>query len=145
MKAMKLLAVAVATCCSLLWANTALAQSTSVASTSTTKPPVVVLSPNPGKLPPDIRALLTNFETARDKYETKRQALLEKLQGATVAQREEVRSLLQADRDQYLAEVNEFRNQLRTEIANLKLKIHNEELLRLISAGQGPTGVHKGH
>jgi hypothetical protein len=148
MKAMKILAIMGAICCSLLLSNAVRAQGTntapSAASSATAKPPVVVL-PSTGKLPADIRALLADFEAARDRYEANRTALLEKLQGATAEQREAVRAQLQTDRAQYLAEITEFRKQLSAEVANLKLKIHNEELLRLISAGQGPTGVHKGH
>jgi hypothetical protein len=149
MRAMRLTAIAGAICCGILLANAARAQGTNggstVTSTTPVKPPVVVLSPDPSKLPADVRTLLTDFQIARDRYETQRQALLDKLQGATAHQREEIRLQLEADRKQYLAEATEFRAQLRTEIANLKLKIHDAELLRLISAGQGPTGVHKGH
>jgi hypothetical protein len=148
MKAMKLLAIMGAVWGCLLLATGARAQGTNTgpaASSTAAKPPVVVLSPNPGKLPADVRTLLADFEAARDKYETQRQALLDKLQGSTAQQREQIRVQLESDRKQYLAEATEFRAQLRTEIANLKLKIHDAELLRLINAGQGPTGVHKGH
>jgi outer membrane murein-binding lipoprotein Lpp len=140
MKAIKLLAIAGVAICGLLLPGALQADGTNTPS----KPSVVVLSPNPGKLPADIRALLSDFDAARDHYQAQRKVLLEKLKGATQEQREEVRAQLQADRQEFLAEVAEFRKELRKEIADLKLKIHDEELLRLIEAGQGGGG-HKGH
>jgi hypothetical protein len=123
--------------------SSAVAQS----SNAPAKSPVVVLPPNPAALPQPVQSLLNNYQTARDKYLTQQQALLQKLKGATEEQREEIRSQLQADRAAFLVQVTAIRQQLSQQIAELQVKIHNTELNRLINASQagGGGGVHKGH
>ncbi len=111
------------------------------------KSPVTVLNPGSGSLPAPIETLLTEYQSAREKYLAQRQALLDKLKGATGEQRQQIRAQLQADQAAFLAQVAALRQQLRQEISALQLKIHNAELNRLINSGSGGQGGggHKGH
>jgi hypothetical protein len=121
-------------------AKSALADGTN----TSVKPPVVSVAPNATTLPPQIQSLLGDYQAAREKYLAQQQVLLQKLKGATEAQRNQIRAQLQADRQAFLAQVAAFRQQLRQEITALEVKIHNQELNRLINSGQGGGG-HKGH
>ena len=110
----------------------ALAGSKVAAQTSSNQPPVVV-SPTSPKIPSDIKALVRTFEMERDAYFAEQKALLEKLKNATTPQqREAIRDMLQDNRDGFLAELREFREELRQEIKELKGKINNQELQELI-------------
>jgi hypothetical protein len=142
MKTIRVIALMVVASCGWL-SNSALAGPTN----ATANPPVVVIPPNPATLPTPVQSLLNNYQTARDKYLTQQQALVQKLKGATEEQREEIRTQLQADRATFLVQVAAIRQQLSKEIAELQVKIHNSELNRLINAGQGGGGgtTHKGH
>lgn len=102
------------------------------AQTSNNPPPVVVTPTSP-KIPGDIKALVRTFEMERDAYLAEQKALLEKLKNATTAQqRDAIRDMLQDNRDGFLAELREFREELRQEIKELKGKINNQELQELI-------------
>ncbi len=143
MKLFKMILLAATVSLSLIGSN-ALADTTN---TPPTKPPTV-LPPklDLAKLPPELRALITDFIADRDHYLDKQKALLAKLQGATDEQRAIIRQQLQANREAFLEEAQSFRKEIKEQLAELKLKIHNEELNRLIDGSHDGGGhPHKGH
>src|SRR5579859_3482552 len=95
--------------------------------------PSVVGNKNPSQLPAEIKTLLTAFETKRDAYQAAQKDFLAKLKNATTPeQREAIRAQLQNNRQAFLADVRDFREEIREEIRILKGRINNEELRRLI-------------
>lgn len=105
--------------------------------------PAVVGDRNPNQLPAEIKALLAAFETKRDAYQAAQKDFLAQLKNATTPeQREAIRAKLQGNRQAFLAEVRDFREELRQEIGDLKHKINNEELNRLIGSGAGSRDGH---
>jgi hypothetical protein len=110
-----------------IFCTSALAQSTNPA------PPVVV---EPGKvvIPPDIKALIAKFEADRSAFLTEQKALWAKLKGATTeAERQAIRQDLQDNREDFLAEQKQIRQELKHELEALEGKLNNAELARLIN------------
>jgi hypothetical protein len=116
--------------------------------------PAVVVVPSDGILPgaPDgIKTLIVDFAVTRDKYLAHQDLLLLKLSNATTAaEREAIREQLQDNRQAFLAELQDFRTQLKDDLVALKGKISHEEFLRIINAAheaatEGGFGHHKGH
>lgn len=125
---------------------------------SNASPPVVVVPHDDRGLygdlkgaPPQIQALIVNFDTTRDKYLAAQEVLLVKLRNATTpTEREQIRERLQSNRTSFMNQLNSFRDQLKDELVALKSKISHEEFLRIIDAAhdaatEGGIGHHKGH
>lgn len=125
---------------------------------SNASPPVVVVPHDDRGLygdlkgaPPQIQALIVNFDTTRDKYLAAQEVLLVKLRNATTpTEREQIRERLQSNRASFMNQLNSFRDQLKDELVALKSKISHEEFLRIIDAAhdaatEGGIGHHKGH
>jgi hypothetical protein len=113
---------------------------------STNPPPPVVVPPNPGKVLEELKALITKFDAEREAYLTEQKALLAELKNATTeAQRIAIRQDLEDNRDDFLADLRKFRMELREIISQLKGKINNAELNRIIEAAKAAaSGHHKG-
>jgi hypothetical protein len=99
--------------------------------------------------PANIKALILNFDQIADKYLQQQRVLLLKLKNATTAaEREALRALLQENRQDFLAELKVFRQDLRADLQALKGTISHAEVLRILAAAKqaaGPTGpAHKG-
>jgi len=125
-----------------------------VSSTPNAAHPLVVVPPNatdPVSVPPAIKALINNFNLAREKFLAAQNLLIIKLKHATTAtEREQIRSELQANRKAWLDALRDVREQLKTELAALKGKISHEEFLRIIDAAhnagiEGGLNHHRGH
>lgn len=125
---------------------------------SNASPPVVVVPHDDRGLygdlkgaPPQIQALIVNFDTTRDKYLAAQEVLLVKLRNTTTpTEREQIRERLQSNRASFMNQLNSFRDQLKDELVALKSKISHEEFLRIIDAAhdaatEGGIGHHKGH
>lgn len=130
----------------------------SVSAQTTSTPPVVVV-PNGDKdlyqdlkgAPKDLQTLIIGFDKTRDKYLAAQDVLLRKLKNATTAaEREQIRDQLQENRQDFLAALKTFREQLKDDLAALKGKISHEEFLRIVDAAhdaatEGGLDHHKGH
>jgi len=100
-------------------------------------------------VPPNIKALILNFDQISDKYLQQQKVLLLKLKNATTAaEREALRTALQENRQDFLAELKIFRQDLRADLQALKGELTHKEVLRILEAAKqaiGPTGpAHKG-
>jgi mevalonate kinase len=152
MKTIRYLLLTGMTVASLCGARSVLAQ------TTTTTPPVVVV-PNDDKdlyqdlrgVPKVLQTLIVSFDKTRDKYLAAQDLLLRKLKDATTAaEREQIRDQLQENRQDFLAALKSFREQLQDDLTALKGKISHEEFLRIIDAAhdaatEGGLGHHRGH
>ena len=138
--------------------SSARAQTTTTPPPTATTPPVVVVPHGGTSLSADLRGaprgiqtLIDNFNKTRDKYLAAQGLLLIKLSHATTAvEREQIRDLLQANRQDFLTALSAFREQLKDDLAALKGKISHEEFLRIIDAAhdaatEGGIGHHRGH
>ena len=85
-------------------------------------------------VPPEIKTLITTFETTRDKYLAEQKTLLGTLKGAATADREKIREDLQSNRAAFLAELKTFRDTLKTDLQDLKGKINHQEFNRIVDA-----------
>ena len=140
MKLSKILAILFAASSTLL-GTTLLADTTNTPVTPT--PPVVVpTKPDFSKLPPEVKAMIKDFEAARDNYQAKQAALIAKLKGATPAQREAIRDQLQVNRQAFLDEVQAYRIEIRKELKDT----HDAALdrWRASHTGELPGKHHKG-
>jgi hypothetical protein len=105
----------------------------------------------PAAVPKEIQSLIETFNQTRDQYLAQQSALLVQLKHATTpSEREQIRFQVQANRQSFLETLKTFREQLKDELAALKLKISHEEFVRIIDAAQnaqkeGGIGHHKGH
>jgi len=102
-------------------------------------------------VPPNIKALILNFDQISDKYLQQQKVLLLKLKNATTAaEREALRTALQENRQDFLAELKIFRQDLRADLQALKGTISHAEVLRILEAAKQaatpgtPPGSHKG-
>ena len=100
-------------------------------------------------IPPNIKALILNFDQISDAYLQHQRVLLLKLKNATTAaEREAIRAQLQENRQDFLAELKIFRQDLRADLQALKGELTHKEVLRILEAAKqaiGPTGpAHKG-
>ncbi len=137
MKIFKMLAMIAAIGSSLI-GNSLLAD-TNTTTTSPTPPVVVPSKPDFSKLPPEVRAMIKDFQSTRDSYQAKQLALLAQLKGSSAAQREAIREQLQANRQAFLDEVQAFRIEIKHE---LKEK-HDAALDRWLDSHLGGK-AHKG-
>jgi hypothetical protein len=98
--------------------------------------------------PPDVKALIINFDQVADKYLAHQRLLLLKLKNATTAEeRAAIREQLQDNRQAFLTELKTFREDLRADLAALKGKITHAEVLRILDAAKdaaGGSARHKG-
>jgi hypothetical protein len=115
------------------------AQTTATPGTPTT-PATVLPDDKDGVLkglPAPVVTLLVSFDQTRDKYLAQQRLLLIHLKNATTPEeRNAVRLLLESNRDAYLAQLKDFRNDLRDELSDLKGKISSEEKDRIIAAAR---------
>jgi hypothetical protein len=127
------------------------AQTNSVPSAAS---PIVVVqhgTTNLAGVPKAIKSMIIRFDQTRDQYLASQNLLLIQLKHATTAaEREQIRALLQANRQAFLDTLKSFRQQIKEELTALKGKISHEEFLRVIDAAQsaeteGGLGHHKGH
>lgn len=130
------------------------AQTTTSATTPATTPATVLPDDKDGVLkglPAPVVTLLVSFDQTRDKYLAQQRLLLVKLKDAsTPEEREAIRQKIETNRDSYLAELKDFRSDLRTELTDLSGKISSEERDRIIAAAreistEGGLHHHKGN
>jgi hypothetical protein len=124
-------------------ANLVCPRSVLAADPGTTTPPVVVPQ-DPGDrdlqhdlrgVPDNVKTLILTFDQTRDKFLQQQRLLLIRLSHAsTPEERDQVRQLLQANRQDFLTELKGFRDQLRNDLAALKGKIGHAEFGRIINA-----------
>jgi hypothetical protein len=97
-------------------------------------------------VPANIKALILNFDQISDKYLQQQRVLLLKLKNATTAaEREALRAALQENRQDFLAELKIFRQDLRADLQALKRQITHAEVLRILEAAKQAIGpIHKG-
>jgi hypothetical protein len=116
------------------------AQTTTSATTPATTPATVLPDDKDGVLkglPAPVVTLLVSFDKTRDKYLAQQRLLLVKLKDAsTPEERDAIRQKLETNRDSYLAELKDFRTDLRTELSDLKGKISTEERDRIVAAAR---------
>jgi hypothetical protein len=127
-----------------------LAQSTTTAPST----PAPVVSLNNGEassptatdlkgVPPAVAKLIVNFDALRDRYLLKQHLLLERLKDATTQeQRQAIREQLQDNRQAFLAELADFRTQLKDELKSVQGRVSNAEFLRIIGSASGGSGDH---
>ncbi len=137
-----------------LAANSALAQTTSAAGNGTNAPtttsttPVVVGKSNV-PIPTDLKGLINKFNKERGAYLLQQKDLLAELEKATTPQeRAAIRAQLQQNRDEFLADLKQYRQDLKQQIAQLKDTLNNAEINRLIEevkqAESDKPGKHHG-
>lgn len=93
--------------------------------------------PNRPGLPPEIAALMREFETDREAFLAKQREVLKTLQGATEEQRATIRETLRQNREQWLKDNAELREQIRQKLQELKDKLPNRREV-LDNAGPRP-------
>jgi hypothetical protein len=128
-----------------LVSHPASAQPTTAAGTNSPSAPEIV---NKGKvpIPSDLQSLVKKFEAERGAYLTQQKELLAKLQKATTpAERAAIRASLQENRDDFLADIKEFRQDLKQQITELKDKLNNAELDRLIEEVKREVAANHNH
>ena len=139
----KTLLISGAMALSLFSVQTLLADDPTTTTTPKTPPTPTVEVPRSGNdhaynrnlaLPPEIKTLITTFETTRDKYLAEQKTLLGTLKGAATADREKIREDLQSNRAAFLAELKTFRDTLKTDLQDLKGKINHQEFNRIVDA-----------
>jgi len=107
-------------------------------------PPIVVGGKN--SVPSSLQALVKKFETERGAYLTQEAALLAKLKNATTpAERAAIRKALQENREDFIAQQKQIREDVRQEITELKDKLNNVELDRLIQQVRQIESSHHHH
>ena len=105
----------------------------------TGSPPVVVVEQgkDPGKILGNLKGLVQKFQSERDAYLAQQNQLQAKLNNATTpGQREAIRNQLQKNRDEFLADLKSYREDLKEMVSQLKGKLNNAELKRLIDAAK---------
>jgi hypothetical protein len=131
---------------SLLCPRTVLAQ--------TTTPPTVVPQDRDDRdllkdlrgVPSNIKTLILSFDQTRDKYLLQQHLLLVKLKNATTPEeREAIRDQLQDNRQDFLAQLKSFREQLKDDLVAIKGTISHAEFLRIIDAAHDAAGETRGH
>jgi hypothetical protein len=119
---------------------------TSVLAQSTNPTPPVVVEPGKVPIPADIKALIAKFEADRSAFLTEQKALWAKLKNATTeAERQAIRQDLQDNREDFLAEQKQIRQDLKHELEELKGKLNNAELARLINEIKQIVESHNHH
>jgi hypothetical protein len=85
-------------------------------------------------VPDSVKTLIMTFDQTRDRYLQQQRLLLIKLHRATPDEQDQVRQQLQANRQDFLAELKSFREELKTDLQALKGKISHAEFGRIIDA-----------
>jgi hypothetical protein len=97
-------------------------------------------------VPDNVKNLILTFDQTRDKFLEQQRLLLIKLQHATTPdEQQQLRRDLQANRQDFLAELKSFRDELRTDLDALKGKISHSEFGRIIDAAHDAGGGGQGH
>lgn len=101
-------------------------------------------------VPDNVKTLILSFDQTRDQYLHQQHLLLIKLHHATTAEeREQIRDLLQANRQEFLTDLRTFRQELRSDLQALSGKITNGELRRILDAAHDAASEgahhHRGH
>jgi hypothetical protein len=92
-------------------------------------------------VPDNLKTLILTFDQTRDRYLQQQALLLAKLHNATTAnERDQIRQQLQANRQDFLAELKSFRDELGSDLQALKGKIGHDEFGRIIDAAHDATG-----
>jgi len=84
----------------------------------------------------EVKTLIKAFEAKRDKFVAEEKALTARLKTVSGEQREFIRDRIQDNRQAFLADVRLLRQELREELNDLKGKVRNDELKRLIDAAK---------
>jgi hypothetical protein len=82
-------------------------------------------------VPVEIKKLISDFDGTRDAYLAKQKEILK---GA--ADRETIRAELQKNRAAFLAELKTFRDTLKQDLQDLKVKINHQEFNRIVDAAR---------
>jgi hypothetical protein len=86
-------------------------------------------------VPDNIKTLIMTFDQTRDQYLAQQHLLQIKLKhAATPEEQEQLRQLIQSNRQEFLADLKSFREELRTDLQSLKGKIGHAEFGRIIDA-----------
>ncbi len=86
-------------------------------------------------VPDNVKTLIVTFDQTRDKYLQQQRLLLIKLHNAsTPEERDQIRHLLQANRQEFLTDLKGFRQELGSDLQSLKGKIGHAEFGRIIDA-----------
>ena len=124
---------------------------TNVAGAQSNQPPKTAPHNGGAGLPPAIQTLIAGFDTTRDAYLKSQVALLGQLKTATTdAERQQVRTSLQGNREQFMLQLKTYRAELRDDLEALKGRISHQEFQRIIDAAydfgnKEGTGHHRGH
>lgn len=119
---------------------------TSVLAQSTNPTPPVIVEPGKVPIPADIKVLIAKFEADRSAFLTEQKALWAKLKDATTeAERAAIRQDLQDNRAEFLAEQKQIRQELKHELEELKGKLNNAELARLVNEIKTIVEEHNHH
>ena len=143
MKLFRILLTLGAAVANLVCPRAVLAADPTVPVASTTTPTMVVpqgrddgdLQRDLRGVPDSVKNLILTFDQTRDKFLEQQRLMLIKLQHATTPdEQEQLRTQLQANRQEFLAELKSFREELRTDLQALKGKISHGEFGRIIDA-----------
>jgi hypothetical protein len=113
------------------------------ADTTPITPPTVVSQDRSGSnlqqdlrgVPDNVKTLISTFDQTRDKYLQQQQLLLAKLHNTSTPQeRDQVRQQLQANRQEFLADLKTFRQELSSDLKSLRGKISHAEFGRVVDA-----------
>jgi hypothetical protein len=92
-------------------------------------------------VPDSVKGLILTFDQTRDKFLQQQNLLLIKLRHAsTLEEQEQLRQQLQSNRQDFLAELKSFREELRHDLQALKGKISHAEFGRIIDAAHNASG-----
>ena len=97
-------------------------------------------------VPDNVKNLILTFDQTRDKFLQQQRLLLIKMQHAsTPEEQDQVRQQIQSNRQDFLAELKSFREELRHDLQALKGKISHAEFGRIIDAAHhaGSEGGHR--
>lgn len=97
-------------------------------------------------VPDNVKNLILTFDQNRDKYLQQQNLLLIKVKHAsTPNEQQQLRQQLQANRQEFLADLKSFRDELRNDLQDLKGKIGHAEFGRIIDAAHSATtgGGHR--
>jgi hypothetical protein len=86
-------------------------------------------------VPDNVKTLIVTFDQTRERFLQQQRLLLIRLHNATTPEeREQIRQLLQANRQDFLNELKSFRDELHSDLQALKGKISQAEFGRIIDA-----------
>ncbi len=116
------------------------------ASGSASSPVVVGQGKNSGNNLGDLNSLIQKFQSERDAYLAQQSQLKTQIKDSTTpAQRAALRKLLEKNHKEFLDDLKRLREDLKEMVSQLKGKLNNAELQRLIDAAKnGGDGHHRG-